>query len=61
MLSNVLWGVWNKRAAVHVCPVDNEGYPNSAHELSIDCKCAPVIDYEMEKPIVIHDLFEDEV
>jgi len=61
MIAGILWGVWNKRSAVHVCPVSIEGYPHEPHQLTIDCRCGPIIDYEKEKPIVIHDLFETEV
>lgn len=61
MIARVLWGVWNKRSAVHVCPVDAEGYAHTPHELTIDCRCGTIVDYENEKPIVIHDLFENEV
>lgn len=61
MIAGLLWGVWNKRSAVHVCPVTNEGYAHEPHQLTIDCRCGPILDYSDEKPIVIHDLFENEV
>lgn len=40
-----LWGVFDKRAAIHVCPCDNDGYKAKDHELTIECPCHPMTEY----------------
>lgn len=49
------WGVFEKRAAVHVCPCE-DGYATDAHSLSASCSCHPTTEWDenWKRPLVVH-------
>jgi len=54
----ILWGVFEKRSAVHVCPCDGHGDVDRPHELSVQCQCDPEIEWYPTRPILIHKAVE---
>ena len=52
-----MWGVFDKRSAIHTAPCTEDGCVEFPHELSVECQCRPIIDTENSKPIVNHRSF----
>jgi hypothetical protein len=57
----MLWGVWDKRAAVYVIPTDIEGYPEYPHVVSVECFCEPEVVWGWPKAYVQHRVVRVEV
>lgn len=56
-----MWGVFEKRSAVHAAPCTTDGYVERPHELSVECQCQPDVEWDYVLPVVKHRCFSCQV